>query len=391
MTNGTHAHYFDNRAHGDDAVLSRELNSDSVLDVVLDGVSTGVGSRASNLTIDKLNNGRVRNINDIVRLLQEANDELYDATRGVSLTTATTALKVGDQLYVVNVGDSPGYIVRNGKIIDLTTMDKVPNNPAVVTNVVGFGPDFDVHTKQLGLESYDKLVLVTDGVSDNLYPEEIARIVEHEKTPELAASALERLLNERLSSNKGREDVFGTFKSDDRAAVIRYLDTVGAQSLKDSTQAGSSHATLYDSAGNFLAQLDPGQRYTLGRSSDTDIVVGQDNRHVSRDHGSLINNGGLWVFRDNSSNGTAIQTDFLPYLESTISEVRDGNLQSYRMGKWHTNLDERRIGNEIPINRNADIYMAGKLHVTELVPGSYSVNIDSGTATKLRFQLPQGR
>ena len=121
-----------------------------------------------------------------------------------------------------NVGDSPAYLIRNGRIIELTTMDKISGDLLGVTNSVGNGARFSYHTNQISLEPKDKLVLVTDGISDNIYPQEIIDIVINEKTPQNAINRLWELLKKKRFSKQGRDDFFGDFKYDDTTAIIRY-------------------------------------------------------------------------------------------------------------------------------------------------------------------------
>ena len=222
MENGIHAQYFNNTYHGDDAYLTRVLNPTSVLDAVFDGVSTGIGSKASQLMVEKLKSKEILNLGDIVELLKEANDELFKATNGVSLTTATIALKIDNQLCVLNVGDSPAYLLRYGGITELTTLDK-GKNPEIITHAVGEGKEFSYHINKVFLQPNDKLVLVTDGISDNIHPQEIAEIVYKENTPNGVVDKLDQLLKKKRASNSGRDDVFGRYKNDDTTSIIRYF------------------------------------------------------------------------------------------------------------------------------------------------------------------------
>lgn len=229
MDNGTYAHYHDNTSHGEDAFLIRELSLDSVLDAVLDGLTEkeeGTGKIASTLTADKLRYDRIQKVQDVIDLLTQANQELYETTEGAAKTTATVALKLGKQLYIVNVGDSPAYLIREGKIMELTTLDKSPIYHAVCNRVIGEIPGlFRYHKNQIDLQSGDRLVLVTDGIIDNLFPEEILSVVNKSQTPQEAVRGLEMRIDEKRSINVGRRDVFRVFKPDDATAIIRYFPT----------------------------------------------------------------------------------------------------------------------------------------------------------------------
>ncbi len=71
------------------------------------------------------------------------------------------------------------------------------------------------------LEPNDRLVLLTDGVSDNLNPVEISGVVSSAPTPMAALTSLGKLLEEKRSKNIGQRD--GSFRRDDATAVVRYF------------------------------------------------------------------------------------------------------------------------------------------------------------------------
>jgi len=225
MENGTHAVYFDNSTHGDDRYIARILGPNSVLDAVFDGVSGGgQGAQASELTERIFREAsRIEEQEDVKRLLESAHSELSGASR-IHLTTATVALKVGNQLYVINVGDSPAYLFRDGRVEELTVLDKDPYSLAMITQAIGDGEELDYHENQVSLEPGNILVLATDGITDNIYPDEFyERTIKGIKNPEEALGRLEELLKEKERNDEGREDFFRRFKSDDRAAIIRFF------------------------------------------------------------------------------------------------------------------------------------------------------------------------
>lgn len=221
MENGRYAHYINNESHGDDIILTRVLSKYSVLDAVLDGVSMGNGKRGSQLTAEKLKRGVIENQVHLGEIVREANKELsYSATIGE--TTLTATLKIGNKLYVLNTGDSPAYLLRDKKVIELATLDKVHFHPAMITMCVGMGDKFNYHSKQIDLQAGDKLILLTDGITDNIYVPEIVEIM-GERTPKIVVKSLERLMNRKRSSNRGRQDVFNIFKNDDASAIVRFF------------------------------------------------------------------------------------------------------------------------------------------------------------------------
>lgn len=222
MKNGSSAYLYNNQAHGDDTYLIRELGPESVLDAVLDGVSMGKGSTASQMTVKVLEEGKGRSDEDILTILKNVNETLYRETDGISLTTITACLKIGDQLFVINSGDSPAFLIRDNKITELTVLDKIPGDLVSLTSAVGIGSEFACHVKQIQLKAGDKLILVTDGISDNVYPEELLDISKA-KTPEKAINNLTNLMSDKQQSDEGRKDRFGHFKLDDMTGIVRYF------------------------------------------------------------------------------------------------------------------------------------------------------------------------
>ena len=78
--------------------------------------------------------------------------------------------------------------------------------------------------RRVDLEPGDRLVLATDGLLHNLTPEEIAAVISRSSTADEAAAALQALVEDKRAAHQGRPDTYGTFREDDRTAVVRYLD-----------------------------------------------------------------------------------------------------------------------------------------------------------------------
>ncbi len=102
------------------------------LAIVADGIGgESSGERASNLTVETIvDSVRASGGGDLPRILaaalEEANRAVYDEgqreenKRNMG-STATAAAIEGDRLYVASVGDSRAYLVRGGKVIQLTS------------------------------------------------------------------------------------------------------------------------------------------------------------------------------------------------------------------------------------------------------------------------------
>ncbi len=223
MKTGIFSNYLENKTHGDDFLLTRVIGKDCVFDAVLDGVSMGVGKEASNLLGLALKNEKIQSIKNIEKILEKVNNSLYRTRKGMTLTTVTIAFKLKNKLTIISCGDSPAYLIRNNQIKDIAKLDKVGHDPTILTNAVGIGKDFRYHLNEISLKQGDKIILMTDGISDNLYSKEILEIVNKSPSPNKTILRIKELLKKKKKFNEGRRDFFDKFKPDDKAMIVRYL------------------------------------------------------------------------------------------------------------------------------------------------------------------------
>jgi len=127
-------------------------------------------------------------------------------------TTATAALLEGGILYLVHVGDSRAYLIRDGRIIQVTqdhsvvaemvrrgalSADAAETHPArhVITRALGVDADIDIDALRVDLEPGDVVLLCTDGLSGPVADEDILELVEATATLEQAAEPLVQRAN----------------------------------------------------------------------------------------------------------------------------------------------------------------------------------------------------
>jgi len=143
-------------------------------------------------------------------------------------TTMTMAYSVGADLFVANIGDSRAYLLRQGKLQQLTrdqtlaqllldrgelTAEQAATHRLrhVLTQVLGGqGEHLQVDVQQIGLHDGDWLLLCSDGLSDMVMDASIERLI---KAAPTAAAACQALIDEALA-NGGRDNV--------TAALARY-------------------------------------------------------------------------------------------------------------------------------------------------------------------------
>lgn len=223
LPNGQVASYQDNSAHGEDAFLTRELGPFMALDAVLDGATGHGGKFASSQVAEALQDAQISTVQDCVTLLESLNQTLFQRGRGnFLLTTLTAALKLDETLHVISVGDSPGYLIRGESVIPLTP---AATHATVfgIAGAIGRHTRLSSTTKSFTLQPHDRLVLVTDGVLDNISPVELASLVQHAASAQEASARIRDLLQERKLANRGRPDEHSGFRVDDATAVIRFL------------------------------------------------------------------------------------------------------------------------------------------------------------------------
>jgi serine/threonine protein phosphatase PrpC len=92
-----------------------------------------------------------------------------------------------------------------------------------MTKVLGHSEKLSYAARHLTLRAWDRLVLATDGITDNIAPTELAALVQEARSPEAAIAALRTLLGEKRRGNRGRIGDHGGFLRDDTTAIIRYI------------------------------------------------------------------------------------------------------------------------------------------------------------------------
>jgi serine/threonine protein phosphatase PrpC len=221
--NGRAAAFHDNSCHGEDAFLTRELTPHRALDAVLDGATGRGGLEASSYAAEILGGANIEGVDGLTALLDQINRELFRRGRGrFFLSTISAALKIGQELHVLSVGDSPVLLIRDGDIIPLTPAAKGQTFLGVA-NALGRHEKLSYKTASVTLQAQDRVVLVTDGIIENVAPSELAMLISRASSPEEAVSAVRQLLDEKQRENRGRVDERGNFRHDDATALVRYI------------------------------------------------------------------------------------------------------------------------------------------------------------------------
>ena len=137
----------------------------------------------------------------------------HPETRGMG-TTVTAVGILGPSIYLTQVGDSRGYLVRKGEAIQLTkdqslmqrlidagelTEEEAEKSERrnIILQALGPDPKVRVDLTHQELRKGDAVVLCSDGLSGQVKKPEIAKIVTENQDLQQACSALIALANER--------------------------------------------------------------------------------------------------------------------------------------------------------------------------------------------------
>lgn len=200
-------------------------------------VADGMGGRASGATASALAVEAVRRTftsgasaaGDLGRLLsaglKAANTDVVREAgtrpelQGMGTTCVAAAIKDG-RLFVAHVGDSRGYLLRDGRLLRLTqdhsiVAEKVRSGEMtedearrsrfrnVITKAIGLEADLEPDVSTVDLRPGDVLILCSDGLSGPVREPEIAEIVGSSTTAE---EACDRLVKTALK-NGGSDNV----------------------------------------------------------------------------------------------------------------------------------------------------------------------------------------
>ena len=169
------------------------------------------------------------------RIVGDLNAEIHTAaarpeTRGMG-TTLTVAVLAGDALSIGHVGDSRAYVLRDGRLQQITkdhswvaeqvgrgvlTPEQAQEHPRrnILTRAIGVEPRVQVDGLALDVEQGDVLLLCSDGLHSLVTDEEIARILST-ADPKKASQQLV----DKANANGGNDNV---------TVIVGRIDSVGS-------------------------------------------------------------------------------------------------------------------------------------------------------------------
>jgi PPM family protein phosphatase len=228
------------RQTNEDACSITELETGSVIDAldrdctvnlgtkgVLLAVSDGMGGHqagevASALVLESLQRELTQNPDKPLHkhledAVHRANRRVHNAARSAERhgmgATLTAIFIRGSEAYIAEVGDSRGYLLRNGRfrqmtrdqsmvqlLVDQGVMSKEDARKApgknVILQAVGLNPDVRVAIGKLDLRRGDRLLICSDGVTNQVSDDELCQILTRSE-PREACETIIALANER--------------------------------------------------------------------------------------------------------------------------------------------------------------------------------------------------
>ncbi|HTE71148.1 MAG TPA: Stp1/IreP family PP2C-type Ser/Thr phosphatase [Actinomycetes bacterium] len=211
----------------------RKNNEDSYLSqkpvaAVADGMGGhSAGEVASAIAIEELAALRGRGpwenetaaTDDLKQAILRANRRIREMAAGDRKlngmgTTLVALLEDGDLVHLANVGDSRGYLLRQGELSQVTvdhslvqelvddgrlSPEDAERHPqrSVITRALGIEPEVEFDLFTYKLQVGDRLLLCSDGLSDVVEPRQIRNVLLRVRNPDEAARRLIAVANEQ--------------------------------------------------------------------------------------------------------------------------------------------------------------------------------------------------
>ena len=214
----------DNAVHGEDSYLVRDLGGHAFLDAVMDGVTGRRGAEASQAVREELAAAALTSPEDVVAVLSEMNERLYRRSLGpLWLTTVSATLYLDGRLYVIGIGDSPVLLIQGNAYHYLVGGARGFGYMGVAGAIGASQKLLRLLCTEMALGPGDRVMLATDGITDNITTDELVQIVRHAATPDAAVAHLRTMLMARQRQDWSPTLLGERFRHDDRTAIVRFF------------------------------------------------------------------------------------------------------------------------------------------------------------------------
>jgi PPM family protein phosphatase len=172
-----------------------------------------------------------------------------DDLRGMGTTLTAAALTVGsdgrDLLGLANVGDSRAYLLSGGRVAQITADHSLAEEKVrtgelteaqaavhphrhILTRALGVTPDVDVDVWEVHVSTGDRLLLCSDGLSNELDTPTIGRLLSTIRDPRRAARALVKAANDHGGGDNITVVVIDVLVGEERPEGTTYVTPVPA-------------------------------------------------------------------------------------------------------------------------------------------------------------------
>lgn len=193
-----------------DSFLTGKLSDDVVWVIVCDGMGGASGGNVASGETVKIIKERIDELADpkkmsnedissfMVGALKQANAHVYEMAENDQYlngmgTTCEFVFVINGRVHVAHVGDSRTYLVRGGKLIQITedhsfvqemvrqghlTKEEAENHPNknIITRAIGVMDEVDVDYIETDFEQGDRILTCTDGLSNMVSAKDILEI-----------------------------------------------------------------------------------------------------------------------------------------------------------------------------------------------------------------------
>jgi protein phosphatase len=271
--------------------IASQLAVDILFDRMVEGLEDGRG-----LARNELARRLVRAIEAAgLKIFQEAK---LDRTRRGMGTTVTAAALVDDHLFFAQVGDSRGYILRQGQLVQLTRDQSLVNqlieagqlteeeaetfeHNNIILQALGTSDTVQVDLTYCELRRGDALLLCSDGLSGMVRFEDVRETLR--TTPEPIDAC--KLLTERANQAGGHDNITVIVAQFDGEGLkplgpesepLRYKKYVLPEEAPENTERTKRPSSEGSPPSHLVASYGPGSSGPQGLAST--IVVGQESR-----------------------------------------------------------------------------------------------------------------
>lgn len=182
---------------------TRKINykSNNLIYAVFDGIGgMEKGEYASYICSKLLSTNINGNINDILNII---NDKIIKINKDENINMGSTAsiIKIKrNKLYISQVGDSPIYVLSDGKFTKILGKN---NGGNMLDNYLGKDKNLSINNKVFNIKNGDKILICSDGLSNEVGELEIEYILDQSNDAKYIS---DKLLNYSLISG-GKDNI----------------------------------------------------------------------------------------------------------------------------------------------------------------------------------------